>query len=353
MTSVSEQISTGNDSGRTSKALLPITIHLCHIAQDGHSRSEQLLYDILWKAGTSATPDSPFRLAGVSMRELSRHPSILMTEKNVRLALRRLADKLAIEEDKTFDHVRKTARVWKVYSYKSILERRRSAGMEWVVRSSQSVRFVDPNTPTASQPQIREVTEVVTTPVVSQTTPVVTTPVEVAATPVVTTPTTPVVTTPHLETVVEPQGAPSTSTFPLATSALLDATGRSDDDAVNRLVESCRKITPDATEEEIVHFLQIEAARVRNNSRIFNPTGFLLTSVPKCFAGESFRRYRDEVRRQRDAADRQRQLQEQDWLRLRNEQLQILENPNSSECDRNIARKVLGLDEPGCERLVN
>lgn len=69
--------------------------------------------------------------------------------------------------------------------------------------------------------------------------------------------------------------------------------GKPDQDAVVQLIRSCRREAPDCTEEEIIHFVQAKGRLLKNGS-IQNPIGFLLTSVPKCFAGESFHEFRKE-----------------------------------------------------------
>src|SRR5262249_3225921 len=119
----------------------PYNVHRAVLAQDGHSHTEQLLYDILWRSAKSANQGDAYRLVQIPQSELAA--AVRMTTKNLRIALDRLVDKLAIEELRTFDRGTRVARTWKVYSYKSILERRKAAGMEWVIRD-RGVRFIDP-----------------------------------------------------------------------------------------------------------------------------------------------------------------------------------------------------------------
>jgi hypothetical protein len=73
--------------------------------------------------------------------------------------------------------------------------------------------------------------------------------------------------------------------------ALYKSVGMADDEAAARIVTECRRRAPDATDEEIVFYIRQQAGRIK--SRIQNPTGFLITLVPKCFEGESFQRYRE------------------------------------------------------------
>src|SRR5207245_2506257 len=68
--------------------------------------------------------------------------------------------------------------------------------------------------------------------------------------------------------------------------------GTADDDVARRLITNCRRAAPDATTEEISGFVQQKARFAMRNPQIRNPTGFLLTAVPLCFEGESFRIFR-------------------------------------------------------------
>jgi hypothetical protein len=316
------------------KSVRPYNVHRCCLAQDGHSRSEQLIYDILWKSGKPEPLDDTFRFARISMNELAEIPALRMTQKNLRIALQRLVEKLSIEEAQAFNPKAKSARVWKVFSYKSILERRRLAGMEWVVRD-RGVRFVDKTTP------------VITTPVVigaDITTPVITT----KTTPVITGQTTGVVMRPHTLlglNIREEHKETTSSSFPCVTAAFLAALGRADDNAVARIVTACRAVVPDATEEEISHFLRTEAARFYKNPRIHNLSGLMITQVPKCFEGESFRLFREAQHQVKEAAQREQQESERRYQELQDEQRRILEDPNSSEEDKHFARSFLDLEE--------
>lgn len=86
-----------------------------------------------------------------------------------------------------------------------------------------------------------------------------------------------------------------------------------DDDIVECLVNACRQNAADCTDDEIVHFVHHKGAMVRiKESRIYSPIGFLLTAVPKCFAGEAFRLYREAEGKRREeeaAAEAQRQAE--------------------------------------------
>jgi hypothetical protein len=128
-------------------------------------------------------------------------------------------------------------------------------------------------------------------------------------------------------------------------SLLFDALsqyGAVDDDVLNRLRAQTQSVCPDFTEEELVHFIHSKGQLIRRrDSSISNPIGFLLTSVPKCFAGEAFQLFRITQRdiRQREAAERaQRNAEFENWRR---EQQSVLDDPKASEEDKHWARKLL------------
>jgi hypothetical protein len=113
-------------------------IRRCALAQDAHTHSEEAVYQILWAAGRpSESPD--YRLSSLSLKLLSEKSR--MDLKSVQAILRRLAEKLTLELASEYDSVKQSARVWKVYSYPAILERRRATGFEWVIRN-KGIHFV-------------------------------------------------------------------------------------------------------------------------------------------------------------------------------------------------------------------
>jgi hypothetical protein len=120
--------------------------------------------------------------------------------------------------------------------------------------------------------------------------------------------------------------------------------GQADDDAVNRLIQKCRQAATDCTEEEMTHFIHQKGLLIRGKgSEIYSPIGFLVTAVPKCFSGESFRLYREEQRKRRDAEvaeELQRQRELEEWRR---EQEQRLADPEVAEEDKRLIRECLGI----------
>ena len=107
-----------------------------------------------------------------------------------------------------------------------------------------------------------------------------------------------------------------------------------DDDGAAALWRRCLEQAPDARLEEIVHFIHLKAGK----PGIRVPLGFLLTAVPKCFKGDSYRQFRAERERSRRA----------NLSRDRMFAAEILDSPDADEEQKQWAREVLeaGLSEP-------
>jgi len=100
-----------------------------------------------------------------------------------------------------------------------------------------------------------------------------------------------------------------------------------DDDAAAELWSRCLEHAPSAQIEELVHFIDLKAGK----PGIRMPLGFLLTAVPKCFQGDSYRQFREERQRARQAgAARDRMFAEE-----------ILRSPDADEEQKQWAREVL------------
>jgi hypothetical protein len=122
--------------------------------------------------------------------------------------------------------------------------------------------------------------------------------------------------------------------------------GKPDQDAVVQLIRSCRREAPDCTEDEIVHFAQTKGRLLKNGS-IQNPIGFLLTAVPKCFTGESFREFRNEREHSGAAAvpefnptPEQRIQELEEWIREHRDHPQAKERQGALEVLRKQERSA-------------
>jgi hypothetical protein len=311
----------------------PVNVHRCVLAQDGHSRSEELLYQILWKNG-QPTENQDCRLVQIPQGDLAE--AMRMTTKNLRQALARLEGKLSIEQASWFDRGSRTARSWRVYSYKAILQRREQGGLTHVVRT-KGVQFVNPET-----------TPVKTTRVVmpdfQETTPVITT----LSTPVDMTQTTGVVMTPlslvrefplregNRETTTTGSVDPAASQLAVQLASWIAI----DDEAVQTIWRKCREADPNCTPDEVAFMAELKKPLLQNREHGFrNPVGLLINSVPKFFAnggGEALKHHRSEATRRREEAERGKE-ERRELLR------RILADPNAAEEDKEWARQALNL----------
>ena len=108
------------------------------LAQDGHSHAEQSIYAALWSAGTPDLDGN--RIVTMGLGRLSKVARL--SENNCRLNIRSLKKKLALAEVGLEDSRAGIGKTYKIYSYTAILAQRRSAGLEWVIRT-KGVKFVE------------------------------------------------------------------------------------------------------------------------------------------------------------------------------------------------------------------
>jgi len=124
-----------------------LRIRRCAATHDGHSLGEEVLYQAIWKAAHPESAESRTIVIGWrGMSQLCR-----MTPKNCKINTQRLIRKLALEVLSPYNTPESIGTTYRVYSGQAIFERRRAAGLEWVVRS-RGVEFVDPATGSSIMP---------------------------------------------------------------------------------------------------------------------------------------------------------------------------------------------------------
>lgn len=288
--------------------------------EDAHSGNENSLYWYLWRSGRQIR-NSKSRFLQMGYALISKGVGLDRT--NVQNILRALETKLALRV--VTPGTVKSSTVYEIFSCEQILALRREAGLLWVQRyGSRRVDFVDDNgnllppvglTPIGTIPG----------PGVKPTPPVGVTPAQ----PVGATPT---------QLVSKQTNQQTSSSAPLLQA--LSQYGPADDEVAQKLRDSCSSQAPDCSEAEIIHFIHQKAALIRSG-RISSPIGFLLTAVPKCFAGEAFTLYREEERKRQDLERNRRDRQEAKIQQWRREQEQVLADPNASEDDKRFARQIL------------
>ena len=288
------------------------------LAQDGHSSGEEVLYQSLWNSKYARQEAKDTRLVTIGWKAMSKLAR--MTPRNTRRNCQSLIDKLAMEQLSDENSRESIGRTYRLFSYKAILERRRAAGMEWITRS-RGVNFVagpgGVGMALAAAPPIGRGIEL----------------------------------DPDAERVPGAKrdtgaAAPAETPGLLVLRTLREYLPDVDDASVAGLIEACRQKAADATEEEIDYFVRIKADLMQRMGTVKSPMGFLKTSVPRCFEGESFRHFREAEQQRREAAAVREAAQEAELRRFQEEQRAVLADPKSAEEDRKFARHYLGIPGP-------
>jgi hypothetical protein len=124
-----------------------LRIRRCVATHDGHSLGEEVLYQAIWKAARQESAEARTIVIGWrGMSQLCR-----MTPKNCKINTQRLMRKLALEVLSPYNTPESIGTTYRIYSDQAIFERRRAAGLEWVVRS-RGVEFVNPATGASIMP---------------------------------------------------------------------------------------------------------------------------------------------------------------------------------------------------------
>jgi hypothetical protein len=300
-------------------------LYRCTLAQDGHSHTEEALYQVLWRSGKPENDDA--RLTVMGYGEMSKR--VRLSFNNTKAACRRLISKFAIEEVAREISDKRQGKTYRVFSYRAILERRRASGLEWVIRN-KGVEFVTPLIGALS---------------ISDTLPVI------DRVPETSTGTaskkgrgTPSETGTLLEKSFRKDLRESSSADIVSLIQALSDYGQPDDDVAHSMLARCQAVAPDCTPAEIIHFVHEKGKLIRQDRtrRITSPLGFLLTAVPKCLTGETFERYRNQERIRLEQERLRQERQQAEIEQWRREQEAILNDPNASEEDKQFARQVLG-----------
>jgi len=277
-------------------------IRKCVLAQDAHSLGEEAIYQILWRSGTPETEDpNGARVISIGAADIGMRAN--MAKKNVRQNISRLYEKLAIEIIEDFETVSSKPRRYRVYSSKQILERRRAADLEYVLRN-KGVVFCS-----ASGAEIKALP-------VDQKAPGDETSIRPALSK----------RQRHLQQAdvrreaALPVHAQSTEIPPedlRQISEALNLYGLVDENVAIQLVRNCRREQPDATVAEILFFVREKLELIKSNRAIANPAGLILATVPKSFVGQPFAEFRNRMRNQAELAveDEKRRCREEEEMR--------------------------------------
>lgn len=294
--------------------------------EHGHSSGEHIIYEVLWR---NSAGDQLSRQIQIGYDKLATLANV--NWKTAKACLRSLESKLAIETIGQADPNQQLGRIYRIYSFTLILERRRSAGLDWVEKG-RGVKFLPiPNTATIG-------TVPVSTTVPHSGTVVETGTGTVPETGTGTVPETgPPIYIGSVKEVIKETS--SSQNYSLLAQKLSDLGLPVDDDAAQKIVKRCRNADSTATLEEISHFTQLKVQQLAKRKNIQNWPGMLISAVPAYFDGEAteVRKYRaDKLTQAREA------IEAQVWaVEHRREQKLILADPEASEADKRWAREFL------------
>jgi hypothetical protein len=310
-------------------------IRRCVLAQDGHSLGEEAIYQALWRAGraeSASDPNSP-RTIRIGAAELGY--KVNMAKKNVRQNISRLFEKLALEILENFETMNSQARLYRVYSYKQILERRRAVGMEYILRNKGVVFCTQDGRELVSSPAY------VSSP--GDKTSIRPAPPKRARKRVA-------VSEPvQYEPAQTPPNPDEAESGDLQTvSKALNQYWSVDQEAAVQLLQKCRNVRSDATADEIAFFVSEKLYLARTNRNITNPVGLILATVPQSFAGSTFlelrrRRERQAAAAAEEAARKAREAEETNaWMRKEIKRYEDIAGDESRpQRERDEAAKVL------------
>jgi hypothetical protein len=297
--------------------------------QDAHSLAEQAVYDAMYRAGKPYQGDSRILTIGLrTLAELAR-----MAYSNCKANVRSLVSKLAIEEREGFSYT--DGRTYVVYSFREILRRRKAAGLTHVIRN-RGVAFVDPATGKPFENNRLSQSSAPDLSASQTTAPLFSAPASGAS--ALTSvrsgaPSNRESSAPgagaHIKKrhLIRNKPEESASFLAAIVSALRRYIPDVDDEAAADLWNRCLENAPAAQLADVVHFIDLKAGK----PGIRMPLGFLLTAVPKCFLGDSYRQFREDRQRARQAGQtRDRMFAEE-----------ILRSPEADEEQKQWAREVL------------
>jgi predicted transcriptional regulator len=317
------------------------------LAQDAINSAEECVYDTLWNAKLLQTDErQSARIVQAGYDYLVKRTRL--ARKTIQRIVAKLIDKDFIEVETRADIYQRASTIYRVFSYKAVLERNIRKGRLYVAKMGPGFAYakpIDEAGETAGQAvaEAADLTTVVMSDVTTMVETNMTTMVpETTVTVVKNNPTTVVKMSPYL---LDTDVLDNTSSSGHRVREALLKFGLVDDDVVKQFVEACRDKAPDATEEEMVSFIEEKGSLIRaKESRVYNPIGFLMTAVPKCFSGETLRSYRERRDRQQNLEEARGWEEQASVDRWRREQEASLSDPNISEQEKHLIRLCLGLN---------
>jgi hypothetical protein len=295
-------------------------------AEDGHSANEQRTYLALWNAGNPVL-GQPFRRNTIGHAGLAK--MLKVDKRQTKRWIPALIEKLTIEIEIESSYATKTT--YRVFDRDEIHARRVRAGYTSFIRNRGGVELLKATTwgdsysltPGDTEPRRRgdkEPSERGDNEYLKTLSPGATVPLDPGDT----------VSPGGGDTVSPPYKEvnsksvfkeDSSSEIRTVTQHLHNIGIDADDDFAHQLVGRSRAVCQDATIAEILHFTEAKASYRGIQKSL---TGFLLTAVPVCLTGESFRLYR-QAELARAAAERD------SWIQMRSDAERILSAPQGRE----------------------
>ncbi len=306
------------------------------LAQDGHSLGEEAIYQVLWRGGRPENSDpNCSRTIRIGAADIGY--KVNMAKKNVRQNISRLFEKLALEIMEEFETMSSQARLYRVYSYKQILDRRRAAGLEFILRN-KGVVFCT-----------RDGEEIVSSPAYAVTpgdeTSIRPAPPKRRRQAAATSQNSSVA---RMPTAQAESHVTSEDSDLQTISQALNRYWPVDQAAATQLIRDCRRVRADARAEEIAFFVREKLELARQNRNITNPTGLILATVPQSFVGSTFLEFRKRMERQAalEAEEAARKEQERAelmvWINKDRERYEtIVGDPQQPQSVRDDAEKKL------------
>ena len=297
-------------------------------AQDVINSAEESVYNTLWRDPNS-TEEGSARIVQAGYNYLVRQTRL--ARKTIQRIIAKLIDKGFIEIAKPADIYQRTSTVYRVFNYRTVLDRHETLGRKHVAKVGPGFSYVW-ELSDQSRPATPDLSTVATSSVSTVVNESTVTVVKMNLSTVVR----------ETTSSIDNSSLGQTSSSSEAIYQALSHFGAVDDDALRRLRASCREWAPDCSDDEIVHFIREKGELVRAGS-IRTPIGFLMTAVPKCFMGESFQHFRAEqgrLRKQQAEAEERAKIEAEEWRR---EQQRMLLDPATPDDHKAMIREWLGV----------
>ena len=318
------------------------------LAQDVINSAEECVYDTLWNAKLIQSDErESCRVVQAGYDYLVKRTRL--ARKTIQRIVAKLLEKDFIAIENRADIYQRISTTYRVFSYKAVLEKHLRRDRLYVAKMGPGFSYAKP-LDEALQPASKQKPRLVTNPLTMDRFNMTTVSGEHMTTVVPETtvtvvkmdePTVVIMSQHLLDTEVLDNRA---SSYPLMAEAL-SSYGASDDDVITKLLEACRHYAPDCLESEIIHYIREKGELIqRRESRVYNPIGFLMTAVPKCFSGESFQKYREQQRTNQQGAEGRENSEQNAMERWRREQEASLGDPKVSEQEKHLIRLCLGLN---------